>query len=289
MAQIATITVETAGGPVDLPVYEPGDSGSKRIEAFRVQTASGPGFVPLAAVDEADRPYLRVQTANGVKAVDTSASGIPDSGVYLQDDWADGNLTSRADSNTRTQTIEGTEYETVYRPDWTTVSGSSTASDANGGYARTSADDEITADSVFWEDDLAFEAVFRYESTDGSSAGRRSEYQFAMDGSGNGWTVYFNPDSSGATFNLQKRESDAVDSVISSSWDNDTNQHTVRVERTNGQDWELFLDGSSKGTATDSFAPSVSNINIRGFRGTEPLRTFDLQIGAIDAVDTGSE
>jgi len=81
MAQIATITVETAGGPVDLPVYEPGDSGSGRLEAFRVQTASGPGFVPLAAVDEADRPYLRVQTSSGVRAVDTSASGIPDSGL----------------------------------------------------------------------------------------------------------------------------------------------------------------------------------------------------------------
>jgi len=82
MAQIATITVETAGGPVDLPVYEPGDSGSGRLEAFRVQTASGPGFVPLAAVDEADRPYLRVQTSSGVRAVDTSASGIPDSSLY---------------------------------------------------------------------------------------------------------------------------------------------------------------------------------------------------------------
>jgi len=81
MAQIATITVETAGGPVDLPVYEPGDSGSNRLEAFRVQTASGPGFVPLAAVDEADRPYLRVQTSSGVRAVDTSASGIPDSAL----------------------------------------------------------------------------------------------------------------------------------------------------------------------------------------------------------------
>jgi len=81
MAQIGTIKVETAGGPVELPVYELGDSGSNRVEAFRVQTASGPGFVPLTEVSAADRPYLRVQTANGVKAFDTSASGIPDSAV----------------------------------------------------------------------------------------------------------------------------------------------------------------------------------------------------------------
>lgn len=118
MAQIATITVETAGGPVDLPVYEPGDSGSNRLEAFRVQTASGPGFVPLAAVDEADRPYLRVQTSSGVRAVDTSASGIPDSvvdnfedksngGVYGQlSDFYNGDL-SDFDRNTSSPLAEG--------------------------------------------------------------------------------------------------------------------------------------------------------------------------------------
>jgi len=86
MAQIGTVKVETAGGPVELPVYELGDSGSNRVEAFRVQTASGPGFVPLTDVSAADRPYLRVQTGNGVKAFDTSASGIPDSAVSRPND-----------------------------------------------------------------------------------------------------------------------------------------------------------------------------------------------------------
>jgi len=99
MAQIGTIKVETAGGPVELPVYELGDSGSNRVEAFRVQTASGPGFVPLAAVDEADRPYLRVQTANGVKAVDTSASGIPDSVLYYKIGVGDNGTNTLTDSN----------------------------------------------------------------------------------------------------------------------------------------------------------------------------------------------
>jgi len=113
MAQIATITVETAGGPVDLPVYEPGDSGSKRIEAFRVQTASGPGFVPLAAVDEADRPYLRVQTANGVKAVDTSASGIPDSVVTQYRFEDDSDTTTAMDSvESNDAVISGPTYTT---------------------------------------------------------------------------------------------------------------------------------------------------------------------------------
>ena len=112
MAQIATITVETAGGPVDLPVYEPGDSGSNRLEAFRVQTASGPGFVPLAAVDEADRPYLRVQTSSGVRAVDTSASGIPDSVVhqYLKDGFTTDNWPDSV-GNEDITTISGPSFD----------------------------------------------------------------------------------------------------------------------------------------------------------------------------------
>lgn len=86
MAQIGSVKVETPSGPIELPVYAIGDSGSNRIESLRVQTASGPGFIPLTDVSAADRPYIRVQTGAGVKAVDTSASGIPDSEVSRPQD-----------------------------------------------------------------------------------------------------------------------------------------------------------------------------------------------------------
>ena len=120
MAQIGTVKVETAGGPVELPVYELGDSGSNRIEAFRVQTASGPGFVPLTDVSAADRPYLRVQTGNGVKAFDTSASGIPDSGdLYAPYDWQEASGTSTVND----QTGNGRDLTGTYTGPTETING----------------------------------------------------------------------------------------------------------------------------------------------------------------------
>jgi len=114
MAQIGTIKVETAGGPVELPVYELGDSGSDRVEAFRVQTASGPGFVPLTDVSAADRPYLRVQTGNGVKAFDTSASGILDSVVSRWQFNGDADTSTATDSERSNDgTINGASYTTT--------------------------------------------------------------------------------------------------------------------------------------------------------------------------------
>ena len=51
-------------------------------------------------------------------------SGIPDSEVYLHDDWGDDRLTDREDSETTTYNGE----EGIYRPEWTTDRGSPTAS-----------------------------------------------------------------------------------------------------------------------------------------------------------------
>jgi len=67
--------VSTARTPEDVWTRRYGRSASSTA-------ASGTNPGPLAAVDEADRPYLRVQTSSGVRAVDTSASGIPDIGIY---------------------------------------------------------------------------------------------------------------------------------------------------------------------------------------------------------------
>lgn len=84
MAQIGTVRLETQNsGVVDVPVFEPGDSASGIYEFVRVETASGPGFIPVTDPVDATYPYLRVQSQNnGIVAVtDTPGSDIPDSGV----------------------------------------------------------------------------------------------------------------------------------------------------------------------------------------------------------------
>lgn len=73
MAQIGTIRIETGAGPVDVPVFEQGDSGSTVIEAWRVETPSGVGFVPLAPTADATNDFLRVETGQGTYGLHDSA------------------------------------------------------------------------------------------------------------------------------------------------------------------------------------------------------------------------
>lgn len=89
MAQIGTVRLETQNsGVVDVPVFEPGDSASGIYEFVRVETASGPGFIPVTDPVDATYPYLRVQSQNnGIVAVtDTPGSDIPDTVVSRDPD-----------------------------------------------------------------------------------------------------------------------------------------------------------------------------------------------------------
>ena len=111
MAQIGTVRLETQNsGTVDVPVFEPGDSASGIYEYVRVQTASGPGFIPVTDPADATYPYLRVQSANdGIVAVtDTPGSAIPDSGIArykfeqdVLDSWNNNDATDNASAGYR--------------------------------------------------------------------------------------------------------------------------------------------------------------------------------------------
>lgn len=76
MAQIGTIGVETQNnGTVKVPVFDTADAGSGVHTMWRVQTASGVGFVPLVDPADANLSYIRVQSQNhGVVAVHNKAS-----------------------------------------------------------------------------------------------------------------------------------------------------------------------------------------------------------------------
>jgi len=123
MAQIGTVRLETQNsGVVDVPVFEPGDSASGIYEFVRVETASGPGFIPVTDPVDATYPYLRVQSQNnGIVAVtDTPGSDIPDSVI---DDFNDGQFD--ADLTGWSWSLEESSYVTVQSS--TVLEGSDTA------------------------------------------------------------------------------------------------------------------------------------------------------------------
>jgi hypothetical protein len=78
MSQIATVRIETKSGVTEVPVFEPGDSNPTVLEAWRIKTETGTGFIPLTDPAQAAFPFLRVQTEQGVFSV-TDTVGAPNS------------------------------------------------------------------------------------------------------------------------------------------------------------------------------------------------------------------
>ena len=97
MPQIGKIKVYTESGEVDLPVYSPGDSGSKVHEFLRVHTENGTGFIPLTTEDQASYSFLKIRTSTkGTLSV--SNSPTVESEVLL-DGFEDGDLSEWSNTN----------------------------------------------------------------------------------------------------------------------------------------------------------------------------------------------
>jgi hypothetical protein len=75
MAQIGTIRLQGPTDAYDVPVFEPADDDERT--ALRVQTSSGPGCIALADPAVAAFPALRIETANGVRAVTDEPTFVP--------------------------------------------------------------------------------------------------------------------------------------------------------------------------------------------------------------------
>jgi len=242
MAQIGTVKVETAGGPVELPVYELGDSGSNRVEAFRVQTASGPGFVPLTEVSAADRPYLRVQTANGVKAFDTSASGIPDSALYRYPIFERSSSTIEESINNEDATANGT---TNVSGNW--IEGYAESGDGSSGYI------ESPAALATWLETTQNQWVAMTINPD-PSASVQNDTIFGFADTGVDPTEEWNITDIDGDGRLRWRIAGSDGSIADIQTDNvviDGNPHRLLVQRSgpSASDMEISVDGGEVDTS----------------------------------------
>ena len=188
---------------------------------------------------------------------------IPDSEVYLQDDWGDNKLTNRDDSGTTTYNgVEG-----VYRPEWTLEVGTPTASnqkirvdDGELAYAgiNLNLDEtvtwewsgvESTSDSdtewlglgLFAETAIPAELNF-------NTTGLEDGYHIACSSGGNFLRLY-RLDGGTAT------ELAETDPGVT-GWDNES----VTATRSPSGEFEVFVNGTSEITATDTTFTAPENI-----------------------------
>ena len=205
-------------------------------------------------------------------------SAIPDSIVYLHDDWGDNKLTDRDGSETTTYNgVEG-----VYRPEWATISGLNTPTVQN---ERLEIDD---GDGIETDLNLNLDETITWElsNIDVGNTGISSNHANAILFSEQ------NEDFNSAEFPhnsylviIRGGGDDVVLQEVDGSGDNSvlarggelTDSHDITVIREPNGDWELFVDGSSVGSATDA---SHTNPNHAMFTA-ESQRDIDVSIDEI--------
>jgi len=190
---------------------------------------------------------------NGVRVYDFSG-GVID--YQLREDFGDnpspsgGLINSRAGTRRgdRTNRVDG-RYQGVYRPKWAltgtepSFSGESMtlASQTIDGLQRSPAVNQTVGS---WE--------YRFEPQTTPSNGRLN-FKTLTDNLDSSYQVLVYAGT--GDVDLQKVDSGSASTLISGSWTPDANPHTVRLDRASGGEFELFFDGSSLGTATDTFLP----------------------------------
>ena len=182
---------------------------------------------------------------------------IPDSDVYLHDDWGDNKLQDREDSGTTTHNgVEG-----VYRPEWNVVGDA----EANNEQLIITAEDEVETgislnldETITWElEDLSLDGdrffVPLFSETSQTSSNRVE----------NGYSFRFIGDNSG----IVKHDSDGTtDGIV--TVDLDAELDDAEITRQPNGEWELIIDGTSEGTATDTEYDNPQHAVFTAFSGT---------------------
>jgi len=162
----------------------------------------------------------------------------------LYDDWGDGYVTNR-NRRSRGNYIADNGIITGYvRPDWGGGTVTNGAYRLSNGAFRTAPSNH---DTGYWEVDWEFVS----DPTSGFLF-----IEFLLEDADNRVEVLV---GHGGTHRLRYQDGGATTDLVNGSKPDDTNRHTTRVERDRDGNWELFLDGSSQGTATDAFLPTVSS------------------------------
>lgn len=181
-------------------------------------------------------------------AIDTYTSDY-----QIADDWGDNLLSGRSNSGQKLIALPTDPTVMVrcesFRPVWTILTGTPTAT--GGQLVLGSTPDSVSCPSTIvtgtWTCKVAltstasgsFALRFLYQDTN-------NYYQLLLAATG--------------PFNLIKDDAGTTTTIITATWTPDTSVHTITATRDASGNFEIFLDGTSMGTVTDAFLPTVANI-----------------------------
>lgn len=220
----------------------------------------------------------------GGEAAGGGGAGETEIANYLEDDWGDNALSSRTstsdgvyahpDANEAGDVLIGR-----YRPEWKIVSGSSLVSsgelvwdDSDGDNFFYATPSSFTVGS--WQMDIS---ISTSDSTDHGVALYLISSEAAIGPS----DAYSTCATDSSIYRLRKKDSGSTTTIISGSWSVDGAYHTSKTTRDSYGNWELFNDGVSEGTTTDTFLPETRYAMIRfdeSGTGTSTIKADNLVV-----------
>lgn len=172
---------------------------------------------------------------------------------YIEDDWDDNALSGRS------QPIKDIFYQYgtsgagdllkgVYRPRWNVDSGSPSASNQQLELPDGSTTPQVVSTpSTFttgsWKTD--------FQVASSTSSGVTEFWIMSQEAQTTPNNAYRTRATNDGTYDTRKRSGGTDTTLITGSWPNDTATHTSTTTRGSHGEFELFLDGTSQGTATD--------------------------------------
>lgn len=271
--KVATLRWNESGTPYEeIPAFAPGTSGEDVEEVLPVQTPNGEGYIPTTTQFPAYSQLALQHNGDTLGWHDAiEASEIPDTEVYLHDDFGDGKLQNRDGGGTVTHNGE----TGVYRPEYTIDGGSPTVTNEQLDLVT---DDALHTDinlnlseTITWEftgfdlsdngDDTANATWLNLFSETATVAGNLRGYE-------DGYAIRAR---TSGNFRLVRVDPSGETDIVTTSSVPDTFDTTIT--RQPDATWEVFVDGSSIGTGSDSnyTSPQYFGYSAQDTAGTDSL------------------
>ncbi|WP_276301104.1 hypothetical protein [Halorussus lipolyticus] len=237
----------TAGGfrVVDTGAGNIGGSGGNKMNVRRAGDSTFNAAL-FESLDVTDLP-------------NTVGSSAPRLSNYFYDDFEDGSLRDRVGRRTGQYVSSdepGRVYAGVERPIWKTGDGSPSVS--NGALEMPAADttNQFVVATPYRFEVGTYEFTFQFSSTPSTG---RVRFEFLTETAAKWVQIIVDPDG---TLRLERNDGTGKTTIISGSWNGDTNQHTAKATRDESGNYELFVDGTSQGTASDTYLPNAKRVRL---------------------------
>jgi len=211
-----------------------------------------------------DNTNLSIQ--KGQEIVDAMSNpekiGIGGRRGIIGDDWEDNKLTNRDKAAVVATTLD--KIFQIFRPEWNVIS----APTVSGGIVNFEpADNDQISIAVAIPDEFTLEYRARhaesgYDGNFGIHFWHQDSDNYFMCWAPN---MRLPPEGLRLQYKLIKVVGGSETEIIAYSADPDTNWHTIKLTRDANGNYELFVDGKSVGTGSDTWIPTKNEFRIRAY------------------------